>query len=345
MVKVSGYRMIAAMLMVMAMGEPPAARAAALQTVSAAAFQAEVVRLEGVVAQCAAVAACKVESVGNDVQVDDPAKGGFEEHWEWLRAALKTAKTAKAGERATLMREAEARLAEMAQESVAASDTQQDFSHARAVANAVLARPEFLSDGGPTWWDRAKARMLAWVSRFFEGVVKVGSAAPWLGTLLEWVFYVGTAVGLLFFLLRNLARQRLRVAFGGATLRAAAWENEAEDWAQWAEQHAAAREWREAVHGLYWAAIILLEARRAWRHNPTRTPREYVLLLKRGSAQQKRLRSLTQIFERVWYGLREADEAEYIEARTLYEQLAASTLEAEDNTVGTSEALSTGSVA
>jgi hypothetical protein len=69
---------------------------------------------------------------------------------------------------------------------------------------------------------------------------------------------------------------------------------------------------------------VLLESRRAWRHNPTRTPREYVRLLKPGSAQQQGLRKLTQIFERVWYGLRDADESEYAEARALYERVASS---------------------
>lgn len=346
MVKVRGWRGIVAVMLGVALGGSPAARAAGLKTVSAETFHSEVMRLEGVEAQCAAAAAsCNGASVGDDVQVGDAARGGFDEHWEWLRAALKSARTAKDGERARLMREAEAYLTEIAQESGAASNPQQDFGHERAVANAVLGRPEFLRDGGPTWWDRAKARMAAWVRRFFEGVVEVGSAAPWLGTLLEWVFYVGAAVGLLFFLLRNIARQRLRVTLGDAALHGAAWESEADDWAKWARDHADAGEWREAVHCLYWAAIVSLETRRAWRHNPTRTPREYVRLLKPGSAQQQRLRSLTQIFERVWYGLRAADEAEYAEAHALYEQLAASAPEVEGSAAGTAEALSAGGVA
>jgi hypothetical protein len=113
------------------------------------------------------------------------------------------------------------------------------------------------------------------------------------------------------------------VALGDGALKASAWENEAEDWAKGAAEHAEAGEWREAVHCLYWAAIVLLESRRAWRHNPTRTPREYVRLLQPGSAQQMGLRKLTQIFERVWYGLRDAGAGEYAEARALYERLEA----------------------
>ncbi len=318
---------------VVALSCTPMARAAGLKDVSVDGFHAEVVRLQGVVAQCAASAAgCNADSVGDDVRVGDVEKGGFEEHWGWLRGVLKDAKTAKADKRATLLREAGDRLAEMAQESADAGGSehvaaQREFAHERSVANAVLARPEFVRDMGPTWWDRLKARMFGWLERFFEGVESVGTAAPWLGTLLEWMCFVGAAVGLLFLLLRNVARQRLKVALGGEALRGSAWDKEADDWAQWAEERAQAGEWREAVHCLYWAAIVSLETRRAWRHNPTRTPREYVRLLKPGSAQREGLRRLTQIFERVWYGLRVADEREYAEARALYEGLAESVTE------------------
>jgi Domain of unknown function (DUF4129) len=328
----------------MALGLTLAAHAAGLKDVSVEGFGAEVVRLQGVVAACGSSApGCNADAVGDDVRVGDVAKGGFEEHWDWLRGALKDAKTAKDGERARVMGEAGARLRDMARESGAGSGASDaGFSHARAVANAVLAQPQFQGAVGLTWWDRAKMKVLGWLQRMFEGVVRVGTAAPWLGTLLEWIFFVGAGVGLLFFLLRNVARQRLRVALGGETVQKSAWKSEADDWAKLAGEHAEVGEWREAVHCLYWAAIVLLESRRAWRHNPTRTPREYVRLLKPGSTQQQGLRKLTQIFERVWYGLRDADEGEYAEARALYERLASS---AAEGVGGASEAVAAGGVA
>jgi hypothetical protein len=67
-----------------------------------------------------------------------------------------------------------------------------------------------------------------------------------------------------------------------------------------------------------------------------------VRLLKPGSAQQQGLRRLTQIFERVWYGLRDADESEYAEARALYERVASSAAEGQG---GASEAVAAGGVA
>jgi hypothetical protein len=138
-------------------------------------------------------------------------------------------------------------------------------------------------------------------------------------------------VGVLAFLLRTFNRQRLRVSMAGDALVNTPWDREATDWARLAEAHAAAGEWRDAVHCLYWAAIVSLESRRAWRHNPTRTPREYLRLLQPGSPQHLGLRGLTRIFERVWYGLRDARAEEYTEARRLYEALAAGTVTAMGN--------------
>jgi len=119
----------------------------------------------------------------------------------------------------------------------------------------------------------------------------------------------------------------LRISLAGAAIAKTAWDREATAWATQAEEFAGRGEWREAVHCLYWAAIVLLESRRAWRHNPTRTPREYVRLLKPGSGQQRGLRDLTRMFERVWYGLREGRAEEYAEARELYEVLASGAVE------------------
>jgi len=46
-----------------------------------------------------------------------------------------------------------------------------------------------------------------------------------------------------------------------------------------------------------------------------------VRLLQPGSPQQGALRSLTHLFERVWYGLREASDEDYHRARSLFDGL------------------------
>ena len=71
----------------------------------------------------------------------------------WRRVALRSTGSGcgvrlkeqggEGGERAEMLREAGARLAEMAREGAAGAGTEKEFARERAVANAVLARPEF----------------------------------------------------------------------------------------------------------------------------------------------------------------------------------------------------------
>jgi hypothetical protein len=322
---------LCALALLLAGGNPlrasePARNDTATHSVSLQEFNADVQRMQGLVAACAAQAtACDAGQVPGDEQVGE-AGGGFELHWGWLRSAVRKARDAKPADRQQGMRDAGEQLGEMANESragAAAQPTDAAFAKARDAANSVLRTAEFENDQGPTWWERKKAQFTRWLGRIFLGVGALGEMAPWLGRLLEWVFFLGAATGLVVILLRTLARQRqrMRVALGEGGPLVTAWQREANDWARMAQQHADAAEWREAVHCLYWAAIVLLEGRRAWRHNPTRTPREYVRLLKPGSARQQGLRGLTQIFERVWYGLRDADAEEYRRALAFFRQL------------------------
>jgi hypothetical protein len=292
-------------------------------------FQAEVQQLQEVVAGCkAAATACDGKSVGTlDERVGAAgSEPEFAMRWGWLRDALTAAGKAKDADRQVSMSEAAGRLEEIAAESASAPEADAGFAKARAEASRVLAQKEFEGAAPSSWLERQWYRFWAKVGAMFDGVDRLGESAPWLGRLLEVLFYLAAAVGLVMFVRRSLVRQRLAIALGAGAGKASAWERESKDWAKLAEACAAEQEWREAVHCLYWAAIVKLEARRAWRHNPARTPREYVRLLKPGSAQQGALRGLTQIFERVWYGLREADREDYARARGLFEGLGATPL-------------------
>lgn len=196
-----------------------------------------------------------------------------------------------------------------------------EFSRAQAAAQKILAGAEFQREP-PTLWDIIKEKIGEALVRIFVGIDRVTTASPWMGRALEWLLFVAAAVGLLVWGLRAVQRQRLRVALGGAPLQAVERGRERDDWRRLAEVEAAKGAWREAIHALYWAAIIHLENRRAWRHNPARTPREYVRLLKAGSAEQRELRGLTGALEKSWYGQQTAREEEYRAARESFERLA-----------------------
>ncbi len=316
----SALLLVAAFILTMSCGSEAFA-ADNLREISRDQFSVEVAKLEQVVASCkAAAAACDAKTVGDSERVAaGSSEPGFVMNWDWLRAAIDTAAKAKPDNRAKAMDEATAHLAELSVASNAGSDAA--FANARAEASSVLAQAEFQGAAGPSWLDRQVAKFWAWMGRIFGGVGALGRAAPWLGTVLEVLFYLAAAAGVLLIVQRTFARQRLAISLGGGAAKAGAWDKEAADWAALADRCAVQQQWREAVHCLYWAAIVRLEAKRAWRHNPTRTPREYVRLLKPGSPQQGALRGLTQIFERVWYGLREASDEDYQHARSLFDGL------------------------
>lgn len=201
------------------------------------------------------------------------------------------------------------------------SAQQAEFAHAQNAVNGILAGAEFQRPE-PTFWDRVKAKTVSAIIQIFLGIDRVTTQSPWVGRALEWLLFLAAAAGLLVWVMRTVQRQRLRVALGDEPAKSTAWARETEDWRRQAEQEAARGAWREAIHALYWAAIVHLEGRRAWRHNPSRTPREYVRLLKAGSAEQRELRGLTSALERSWYGQREANAAEFDAAKESFERLA-----------------------
>jgi hypothetical protein len=199
---------------------------------------------------------------------------------------------------------------------------QEEFARAESAAERILTRAEFQRPE-PTLWDKFKTKVGEILIRFFLGVDRVTTKSPWVGRALEWLLFVAAAVGVLVWVLRTVQRQRLRVALASEPAKRTAWDQETEDWRRLAEREAAKGAWREAIHALYWAAIVHLEQRRAWRHNPSRTPREYVRLLKTGSEEQRELRNLTNALEQSWYGQREPDELEFSEARESFDRLSA----------------------
>ena len=284
-------------------------------TVPLATFQAQVTAAQRLVSACAGTApACDPASLPAEERVAATAgHPAFRADWDWLRTALDAATHASASNRAASMHAAQDHLAELLAETgpLAPPSGSAVFAHIHAAAANVLARPEFQADAGPSWWDRQIARLQDAILSLFVGLDRVGARNPWLAPLIEWSCFLLAAGGLLFFIRRTLARQSLRLALGEGAAAARRSDLDTIQWARLAEEHARAREWREAIHCLYWAAIVSLESRRAWRPNPTRTPREYPRLLPPGSEAQRALRALTRGFEVAWYGHGASSEADF----------------------------------
>jgi hypothetical protein len=304
-------------------------QARALQSSSLNEYQAHLERLRVLVESCEAQAsACDASAVGNDEQVQFPGLGvgtnanSFEAHYGWLRDALRSAQKTENKNRGNELRTVEARLDEALREASGGSLEQPDIAAARRHADAILGHPEFATVTQDSIWERMWAHVFSWLDRLFGHVAQFGERSPWIGPVMEWGLIGIALVGLALWAMRVLQRQRLAVRVEAAR-QLEPWEEAARNWRVLAEEQAAHGDWREAVHCLYWASIAVLEGRKLWSANRSRTPREYVRLLETGSPRWTLLRQQTQGFERIWYGLHDAAQQDYERALSLHEGLRA----------------------
>jgi len=304
----------------------PAVPALALRQSSMAEYTAHLESLRALVERCQASAtACDVAQVGDDDRVTLQSLGSganvneFEVHYDWLRAALKAAGDAKASGRERGLSAALSRIDDALRES-GTQPGEKGFAEARHRADSILSHQEFVTVKEQSIWDKLIARFFLWLDSLFTNVARFGQRSPWIGPLFEWGLIALALVGLALWAMRALQRQRLAVRVE-ATRQIESWEEASRSWRTLAEEQAARYEWREAVHCIYWASIVMLEGRRFWSPNRSRTPREYVALLETGSTRSNLLRQQTRGFERIWYGLNPAAEADYRQALELHEGL------------------------
>ena len=199
-----------------------------------------------------------------------------------------------------------------------------DYANERATMKQVLAGRDFRNLEPPTRRDSILEKLSEWLNRLIENIAKLHANTAWAGRVIVWGFILAVCVGLAWGLLQLERRWRLRLvpesdgpAAGAASAR---------DWQLWladARRAAAAGEWREAIHFVYWAAISRLESRRLWPADRARTPREYLALVTADDPRRAGLATLTGSFERTWYGGRTAGESDYRKAEELADGLIA----------------------
>ncbi len=296
--------------------EPPAAKEDGLRTSSRAEYGAELARMTSLVEACRAhVPTCDEKAVPADEAVED---GKFQVHWDWLRVALKKGADEKDKDREVALASAGARLQEDAAE-LAGKESALDEAGARHKLEQVLGRGEFGHVQEVRWWQTVLAKLDAKVEGWLQQVGEVIPWSPWMGIVFEWGILGAAAAALIVWALRMSKQQR--VAFKPEREADPAWQAESDDWAAKAKEQAASGEWRDAVHCLYWSAIVMLEGQKLWRQNRARTPREYVGLLPPDSPRRRVLGGLTGVFERIWYGIRPATSGDYEKASALLDEL------------------------
>jgi hypothetical protein len=238
-----------------------------------------------------------------------------------------------------LLADAQTRLARDLAEAGAGAVPFSDHASERGVMKEVLAGREFSDLEDPSAKDSVLERTGNWLNHVLESAMKASARAPWLGRVLVWGFILAVCLALVWALLQLEHRWRIRPvpedrgpAAGAAS--AIHWQL----WLEDARRAAAAGQWREAIHFLYWAAISRLESTRLWPADRARTPREYLALVSSEDPRQPGLATLTGSFERVWYGGRAAEESDYRRA----EQIATALISGSGTVAGASSLGSSG---
>ncbi len=182
----------------------------------------------------------------------------------------------------------------------------------------ILATPEFAGVTGPTWFDQLKARLWAIVFRLLERLF-TSSAIANISNILLYSLVILAFLVAAYFMYRTLRNEAIpeSVLRDPLVISAKEWTV----WMQEARAAANAGNWREAIHLSYWCGISFLEAQDLWPPDRARTPREYLRLLSSSNEHRTTLTDLTGIFELVWYGWKEADEATFRKTLSQLERL------------------------
>jgi hypothetical protein len=217
-----------------------------------------------------------------------------------------------------LLQAAETRLARDLAQTNSATAAAADHAQQREAMKQVLAGRDFRNLGVPTVKNTLLEKLGNWLNKLFESAAQFRARSAWVGRVIVWGFILAVCLGLVWGLVQLERRWRMRPAperdsFSTGAVSAREWQL----WVQDARKAAAAGQWREAIHFLYWAAIARLESRRLWPADRARTPREYLALVAPEDPRRAGLATLTGSFERTWYGGRTAEERDYRSAEEL----------------------------
>ena len=131
----------------------------------------------------------------------------------------------------------------------------------RNAMKQVLAGRDFRDLAQVSVRDSVMEKFGNWMNHLFLRAAQLRARSAWVGRLLVWGFIAGVCALLAWGLVTMERRWRVRLVPEDA--RPAPGAPSARNWQLWLEdarRAAAAGEWREAIHFVYWAAISRLEA-------------------------------------------------------------------------------------
>jgi hypothetical protein len=241
-------------------------------------------------------------------------------NYQPLKDDLAAFSKADAKKRPELLKQIQAYVHTLQQETDAYGKPEADLPAARNKAKEILARHEFRNVHGPGAKETLLARIYRWLWRMLSKIHGPARGTFNVIQVLVWIF-IGAVVILL---IVWTARRLMRPEEGPERREIIPFAPSARSWRSWlaeARDAAARQDWRNAIHLAYWAGISFLESGGAWKPNRARTPREYLRLLSTRNPKHPALAALTRKFEIVWYGHRTAAEADFQETLEKLEKL------------------------
>ncbi len=239
---------------------------------------------------------------------------------DWLVVALLAEEKAPK-ENAGLIRRAQKQLAAL-RESAEAFQAQAggaNLKESHAHLERILSGREFQGSHEPSWYDKLKTRIFAWISRQMDKLFNRIGVSARVGNAIAWILVTLAAVLLSLWAVRSVlnAAARAEIDLRGALPAG-------HDWRYWAGLSRAAADrsdYRAAIHAAYWMAVSQLEERRLLPEDRSRTPRESLRLVKRDKPEYAPLAQLTRSFEVTWYGYHAASLADWDAVKTQLETL------------------------
>ena len=239
---------------------------------------------------------------------------------DWLAAALLAQENSSKGA-ADRVRQGRQRLAALreAAEALLSPPNLADLDHSRAQVDRILRDREFQGSHEPSWWDKFKARVRAWISRHLERFFGRMGVSESVGNAIAWTLVALVGLLLAFWTVRSVlsAARRSEMDLRGS-------KSAGQDWRYWAREARAAADrgdYRAAIHAAYWTAVAQLEENHLLPEDRSRTPRESLRLIQRASAAYDPLSHLTRRFEVTWYGYRVATSTDWDDVRKQLETL------------------------
>ena len=174
--------------------------------------------------------------------------------------------------------------------------------------NEILLRPEFQWKSDPLgeWFQKIRDKIFAWLNSHLN----VNISIPGGGTVAT-IIAVILLLLVLAYVFRGLFTDLVKESTAGSSDEDSDINLTSETAFRKAKNLSGQGDYRTAVRYLYLSSLLLMEERGILRYDRSRTNREYLRSVSSHPNLASPLKSVVDVFDRVWYGYEPLDESSY----------------------------------